>query len=252
MIIIKNKRSIEYMRQAGHALARIFKEFESLDMLKAGLSTHAVDAWFEKQMRSNGLHPECKGYAGYKHATCISVNDVVVHGVPSEKLILSEGDKVSIDVVGSFKGYCADMARSYIVGNSSAGVAFELIKTAQAALDKGISKIAPGVLLAEVVYEIQTTVEAQGFGVVRRFAGHGIGRSLHEEPDVPNYVEGTDEIVLREGMTFAIEPMITEGNYDVKIMSDGWTAKTVDGKLAAHVEDTVVVTATGYEILTRL
>ncbi|MBL4588186.1 type I methionyl aminopeptidase [Candidatus Babeliales bacterium] len=252
MIIIKNKRSIDYMRKAGKSLAEVFVQFQSSRLLQIGVSTHAIDQWFEKEMRFQGLKPECKGYAGYKHATCISVNDVIVHGVPSEHIVLSDGDMVTIDVVGSHKGYCADMARSFLIGNASK-VASSLIDTAQRALDKAIQKVTPGILLSEVIYEIQTTVESEGFGIVRQFAGHGIGRSLHEEPDVPNYVdEESSKIILREGMAIAIEPMITEGSYDVKIMPDGWTAKTVDGKLAAHVEDTILITATGCEVLTRL
>lgn len=251
MIIIKNKRSIDYMRTAGRSLAETFVQFQLTGLLQAGTSTYAIDQWFEQEMIFRGLKPVCKGYAGYKHATCISVNDVIVHGVPSEDVILSDGDIISIDVVGSSKGYCADMARSFLIGDASL-VAIALVNTAEKALDKAIQKVTPGILLSEVVHEIQTTVESEGFGIVRKFAGHGIGRSLHEEPDVPNYVEGTPKVILREGMTIAIEPMITEGSYDVKIMSDGWTAKTVDGKLAAHVEDTIVVTATGCEVLTRL
>jgi methionyl aminopeptidase len=251
MIIIKNKRAIDHMRQAGHALASIFQDVIKENVVKAGVTTLAIDQWFEQKMRHKGLLPECKGYGGYKHATCISVNDVIVHGVPSKSIVLEDGDLVKIDVVGSMKGYCADMARCFLVGSVSS-VAQKLTQIAQDALDRGIKTIRPGVLLVDVVQAIEKTIEDAGFGIVRQFAGHGIGRSMHEEPDVPNYVEGTPHLLLREGMTFAIEPMITEGSYEVKIMSDGWTAKTIDGKLAAHVEDTVVVTTTGCEVLTRL
>ncbi len=251
MIIIKNKRAIESMRQAGHALSAILASVELKNMLQPGISTRKIDQWVEGEMRKAGLYPECIGYGGYKHATCISVNDAVVHGVPSEKYILQEGDLVKIDVVGSVKGYCADMARSFIIGKGSEQ-AERIVAIAQKSLDAALERVAPGVALRTVVAAIQDVVEDAGFGIVRDFAGHGIGKSMHEAPDVPNYVDGVDHLLLQEGMTFAIEPMITEGSYDVFVLKDGWTAKTVDGKLAAHVEDTVLVTATGCEILTRL
>jgi methionyl aminopeptidase len=251
MIIIKNKRAIESMRKAGHALSEILASDELKKIVQPGISTDKIDQWVEGAMRKAGLYPECIGYGGYKHATCISVNDAVVHGVPSKKYILQEGDLVKIDVVGSIKGYCADMARCFIVGKGSVQTE-KIVEVAQKSLDAALERVAPGVALKTVVQAIQSVVEEAGFGIVREFAGHGIGKSMHEAPDVPNYVDGVDHLILQEGMTLAIEPMITEGSHEVFVLKDGWTAKTVDGKLAAHVEDTVLVTATGCEVLTRL
>ena len=248
-ILIKNKASIEKMRIAGHTLARIMGLMSGY--ISPGVSTGELDQIIEQKMRAEGLNPECKGYGTYKHATCISINDTIVHGVPSKEMILKSGDFVKIDVVGSYKGYCADMARGFFVGEVNPTAA-RLASVAQKALDNAIKKIAPGVRLSDISACIQQEVESAGFGVVRYFAGHGIGKSMHEAPDFPNYGKPGQGPILREGMTFAIEPMITEGSYDVHILADGWTAKTVDGGLAAHVEDTVVVTKNGAEILTRI
>lgn len=249
-IIIKNKISIDRMRTAGKLLAEVMNEV--FDFIKEGISTLELDAVIEKKMRIKGLNPECKGYGTYKHSSCISVNDVVVHGVPSKEIILKSGDFVKVDVVGSYKGYCADMARGFFIGSVSP-VAEKLARVAQRALDDALAKIVPGVLLSEISASIQKTVEDAGFGVIRDFAGHGIGKSMHEAPEIPNYVDSQNSfVILREGMTLAIEPMIVEKHYAVEILSDGWTAKTRDGGLAAHVEDTVLVTKGGVEVLTRL
>lgn len=248
-IIIKNRATLDKMRSGGRLLAEVMETLS--DMLRPGISTLEIDFYIEKKMRSAGLVPVCKGYAGYKHATCISLNNVVVHGVPAKEIVLKSGDFVKIDVVGSYKNYCVDMARYYFIGDVKP-VVKRLAAVAQDALDKAISKIRPGVFLSDISSAVQTVAEAEGFGVVRDFAGHGIGKSIHEQPDIPNYGRPGHGPILREGMTLAIEPMITERGYEVLIMEDGWTAVTKDGGYAAHVEDTVVVTANGVEILTRL
>ncbi len=248
-IVIKNKASIDKMRRAGQSLARIINDIK--DVIKPGISTLELDTLIEEKMRADGLKPECKGYGTYKHATCISLNDVVVHGIPSKEIILKSGDFVKIDVVGSHKGYCADMARYFFVGSASPE-ALKLADAAQKALDGAIEIIRPGIRLSDVSAFIQGAVEAEGFSVVRDFAGHGIGKLIHEGPQIPNYGKPGKGPLLQEGMTLAIEPMINEKSYKIKIMSDGWTAKTVDGGLAAHVEDTVVVTKNGFEVLTRI
>ncbi len=248
-IQLKNRLAIDKMRTAGKRLATILKEIEPL--VVAGISTWELDAEIEGRMRALALKPVCKGYGSYRHATCISVNNVVVHGIPSKDTILKSGDFVKIDVVGSFENYCADMARPFFVGAVDERVQ-RLATVAQSALNKAIALIKPGIFLSDISACIQKEVEQAGFGVVRYFSGHGIGKSLHEAPDVPNYGEAGEGPVLREGMTLAIEPMITEGSYEIVIMPDGWTAKTKDGGLAAHVEDTIVVTRDGVEILTRL
>ena len=248
MIVIKNKIAIEKMRIAGQKLAPIVARAGA--MLEPGISTLEIDSFITKLMRSAGLNPECIGYGSYKHATCISVNDVIVHGIPSEKIILNSGDFVKIDVVGSYKGYCVDMARFFFVGSVDAEVK-RLATVAQRALDKAISFAIPGNHLFDISFCVQKEVESEGFGIVRDFAGHGIGKNIHEEPEIPNFGKPGTGPVLREGMTLAIEPMITQGSPKVKIMPDGWTAKTTDGGIAAHVEDTVHVSSHGPEVLTR-
>ena len=249
MIHIKNRAAIEKMRIAGQKLANIMTEVSQI--LVPGMNTLEIDTYIEKKMRVAGLVPECIGYAGYKHATLVSLNDVIVHGVPSEKIILKSGDFVKIDVVGSYKGYCVDMARPYFIGEVNE-IAKRLAAVAQVSLDKAIQLATPGRHLSDLSAVIQKEVEAEGFGIVRDFAGHGIGKNIHEEPDIVNYGKPGKGPLLREGMTFAIEPMITEKGYKVIIMEDGWTAKTADGGLAAHVEDTIVVLKNGPEILTRV
>jgi methionyl aminopeptidase len=248
VIIIKNKQAIMKMRTAGRLLAGIF---ESLDgVIKQGMSTLDINDYIEKEMLKLELKPVCKGFHGYKHATCISVNDVVVHGVPSQSIIVKSGDLVKVDVVGSYKGYCADMARCFFVGDVSP-VAKKLAHVARTALDRAIDAIKPGIHLSEISVLIQQEVEQAGFGVVRAFAGHGIGKNMHEEPEVPNFKTSEKGPILREGMVLAIEPMITEHGYKVTIDKDGWTARTADGGLAGHVEDTVLVTDQGAEVLTK-
>lgn len=248
-IIIKDKVAIAKMREAGRLLALVMETITS-DILE-GKSTWEIDALIEQKMLAMGLKTPCKGFAGYKHATCISVNDVVVHGVPSKETVLKSGDFVTIDIVGSFKGYCADMARCFFIGEVSP-VARKLAAVAQQSLDEAISLIKPGLRLSTISATIQQVVEKNGFGVIRDFVGHGIGKTFHEAPEVPNFGEPGTGPILREGMTLAIEPMIVEHDYHVTKLSDGWTVKTADGGLAAHVEDTVLVTADGFEILTRL
>ena len=249
MIKIKNKSAIKKMQTAGKLLAKILEEAK--DYIKSGISTLEIDNFIEKQMIFVDLKPECKGYAGYKYATCISLNDVIVHGVPSHKVVLKSGDFVKIDIVGSYKNYCADLSRYFFVGEVSP-IVKKIAATAQRSLNAAIAMIVPGIKLSDIGACVQKEVEKEGFGVVRDFAGHGIGKCLHEDPEIPNYGEPGCGPILREGMTLAIEPMITEHGYAVKIADDGWSVKTVDGGLAGHVEDTIVITASGAKILTRL
>jgi methionyl aminopeptidase len=249
VILIKNKVAIEKMRTAGHLLAQVMHEVK--DKAVEGATTLQIDAFIEKSMRDAGLKPECKGYGGYNHATCISLNDVIVHGIPSDKIVLKSGDFVKIDVVGSYKKYCADMSRYFFIGNVDP-IVTRIAAVCQKALDKAIELCLEGNRLSDISACIQCEAEKAGFGVVRQFVSHGIGKSMHEDPNIPNYGKPGRGPVLQEGMTFAIEPMITQGSYEVKIMKDGWTAKTADGGIAAHVEDTVLITKHGPEILTRM
>ncbi|MCA9769976.1 type I methionyl aminopeptidase [Candidatus Dependentiae bacterium] len=249
MITIKNKASIAKMKRAGQLLSEVFDAIVA--QIKPGVSTLALDSWVAEQLYTKKLVSRCKGYHGYQHVSCISVNDEVVHGVPVADKILSKGDLVKVDVCASWKGYCADMARSFFVGNLSSIYAQRLVDVAQRALDKGIEKAYPGNYLTDISSAIQQEVEKHGFGVVRDFAGHGIGKKMHEEPELLNYGQPGKGPILRPGMAFAIEPMITMGHYDVYLTNDGWTVKTIDKSLAAHVEDTVVITEGGPQVITR-
>jgi methionyl aminopeptidase len=248
MIHIKNKLSIQKMAQSGHLLSVMFDSLA--DIMRPGISTAEVDAWIEKQLQEKKLTSRTKGYHGYQHASCISINDEVVHGVPRSDRFLQIGDLVKVDVCASLNGYCADMARSFFIGESSDN-AKKLVYVAKQALKKGIEKACVGNRLSDISAAIQEEVEKHGFGVVRDFAGHGIGKQMHEDPEVLNYGTSGKGPILREGMTLAIEPMITSGGYDVYIDDDGWTVKTVDSSLAAHVEDTIAITSDGPIILTH-
>lgn len=249
MIKIKNRQAINKMRTAGQLLAGVFSEIESY--IRPGLTTLQLNDYVEGKMKDVGLNPECKGYRGYKHATCISINDVVVHGVPSREIKLRDGDLVKIDVVGSHKKYCADMARCFFVGKATLR-AKKIVAVVQKALDKAIENAVPGKRISDISAIIQHEVEKEGFSVIRDFAGHGIGKDMHEEPEIPNFGAPGEGPILNSGMVLAIEPMIAEGGHAITIEKDGWTAKTADGKLAGHVEDTVLVTAQEPEILTRV
>ena len=249
MISIKNKVSINKMLQVGHLLAEMFKTLESL--IRPGMNALAIDSLIEDYLNKNGLVSKMKGYRGYKHVCCVSINDEVVHGVPRADKIIEAGDLVKVDVCASWRGYCADMARSFLIGNGQMSKKSKLILVAKKALDKGIEQAQVGNRLSDISAAVQKEVEQHGFAVVRDFAGHGIGKQMHEEPEILNYGKPGQGIVLQAGMTFAIEPMITMGDYKIYITEDGWTAKTVDKSLAAHVEDTIVITENGPKVLTR-
>lgn len=236
------------MEQAGQLLVEIFQEIAPL--VKSGVSTLELDTAIAKLLKQKGLVSRTKGYMGYQHVSCISVNDEVVHGVPSADKKLRDGDLVKIDVCAAWRGYCADMARSFYVGAMPKEIV-RLIANAQRALDKGIEQARPGKTLGDISAAIQAEIEKEGFGIVREFAGHGIGKQMHEEPEILNYGDAGKGPKLRPGMAFAIEPMITIGNHDVFVADDGWTVKTVDKSVAAHVEDTVVVTEDEPKVLTR-
>jgi methionyl aminopeptidase len=251
MITIKNKASIRKMEQAGKLLSEIFNEL--VDYIEPHMSTLMLDQWIASKLNAKGLVSKCKGYLGYRYVSCISLNDEVVHGVPTATRILQVGDLVKVDVCASWKGYCADMARSFFVGNVVLNNEIKMLVTvAQQSLDKGIMMAVAGNHLTDISSAIQKEVERHGFGVVRDFAGHGIGRKMHEEPELLNYGKPGQGPVLLPGMAFAIEPMVTLGHYDVYVADDGWTVRTMDKSLAAHVEDTVVITEHGPYVTTRV
>ncbi len=248
MITIKNKASIAKMEKAGFLLQEVFEKLASF--IKAGISTQEIDDRIAQLLKERKLVSKTLGYRGYKHVCCVSVNDEVVHGVPSTTKIVKDGDLVKVDICASHEGYCADMARVYFIGNPSAK-AKKLVEVAQRALQKGIEKARSGNRLTDISAAIQEEVEKHGFGVVRDFAGHGIGKRMHEDPEILNYGQPGKGPLLQAGMTFAIEPMITEGGYDVYVADDGWTVKTKDKSLAAHVEDTIAITQGDPIVLTR-
>jgi methionyl aminopeptidase len=251
MITIKTEAEFNAMRTAGKLLAELFERLK--EQVEPGITSLAIDAFIADYIKQRGLVSAMLGYAGtYKHVSCISINDVVVHGIPSGNVVLSAGDLVKIDVCASWQGYCADMARCFFVGKIPSAAVERLVSVAGASLDAGIQAALPGNKLGDVSAAIQREVEAAGFGVVRDFAGHGIGRKMHESPEILNYGRPGRGPVMREGMAFALEPMITQGRYDVYVAQDGWTVRTVDKSLAAHVEDTVLITQHGPQVITRL
>jgi methionyl aminopeptidase len=250
MILIKNKEAIRSMTQAGQALAEVFDILGP--HISEGCSTLELDTFIAGELERRNLVSMTKGYMGYGHVSCISLNDELVHGVPRKDKKMRPGDLVKVDVCASWKGYCADMARSFFVGPIPADDEKTLfVAVAQRALDKGIAQACVGRRLTDISAAIQTEIESAGYAVVRDFAGHGIGKNMHEDPEILNYGKPGKGPVLQAGMVFAIEPMLTMGRYDVYIDDDKWTVKTVDGSLAMHVEDTVAITEGGPKILTR-
>ena len=247
MIIIKSRQELEMMREAGKVTAYILEELQQF--MKPGTATIEIDRFVEKTVKKHGMRAAEKEYCGYPASICVSINDEVVHGIPSQKRILRDGDIVSADLVVEYKGYMADAARTYGVGNISPKAA-HLMETAERAFFEGIKYAKEGYRLSDVSHAIQAVVEGEGFGVIRDFVGHGIGREMHEDPQIPNYGKAGKGPRLQRGMTLAIEPMICEGDWDVAVLQDDWTAVTIDGGLAAHYENTVVITAGEPELLT--
>jgi len=252
MIYLKNKEEIDKMRSAAQVVV------EALGRLKEsvvpGVSTWDLDRMAEEIALKNGAKPAFKGYSNYPASVCFAVNDEVVHGIPSKKKILKEGDIVGLDFGVSLEGYYGDSAITVPVGEVSA-MALKLLRVTEESLKRGIGKACAGNRLFDISGAIQTYVEEEGFSIVRSFVGHGIGKKLHEDPQVPNFVPENGShgkgIKLKPGMVIAIEPMVNVGRPDVKILSDGWTAVTVDGTLSAHFEHTVAVTDAGPVVLTQ-
>lgn len=247
MIIIKSKQELDRMREAGKVCGLILRELS--DLIRPGISTLEIDRFVEKTVREHGMRAAEKGYCGYPASVCVSVNDEVVHGIPSKKRHLREGDIVSCDLVVEYEGYMADAARTYAVGSVSPE-AKHLIETAEKAFWNGIAYAKEGYRLSDISHAVQETVEAEGFGVIRDFVGHGIGSEMHEDPQIPNVGKPGKGPRLQRGMTLAIEPMITEGSWEIDVLADDWTAVTLDGSLAAHYENTVVITDGEPELLT--
>jgi methionyl aminopeptidase len=246
MIIRKSAAEIETMARAGQVVAGTIALLE--ENVRPGVTTAELDLLAEEFIRSHGGEPTFKGYKGYPAATCLSPNDMVVHGIPDGHT-LTEGDVLSVDVGVTLDGFVADSAWTFPVGSVSAD-AQRLLATCQAALEAGIEQARVGNAVGDISNAVQTVTEEAGFGIIRSLVGHGVGRSMHEDPQIPNFVSRNRGPELRPGMTLAIEPMITAGEPEVYIHDDQWSISTIDGSLAAHFEHTVAVTDEGPRILT--
>jgi methionyl aminopeptidase len=245
---IKSREEIALMREAGRIVSEILDELEKA--VAPGITTWDLDALSEKLIYQKGARPAFKGYHGFPACLCASVNDEVVHGIPSKRRKLREGDLMKLDFGVVYRGFFGDSARTVPVGKVSSE-AQALVNTTREALHKGIQAMVAGNRLGDIGHAVQRHVEARGFSVVRLFSGHGIGRRLHEEPDVPNYGQPGSGMKLRPGMVLAVEPMVNQGTDEVMVLKDQWTAVTRDSKLSAHFEHTVLITEGGPEVLTR-
>ena len=247
MIILKTSRELSLMKEAG----RISQEalLRAGELVKPGITTYEIDEFIRKYIIKSGATPSFLGYCDFPASACISVNDVVIHGIPSKKQILKEGDIVSIDLGACFEGYNGDNAATFACGDVS-DEAKRLMDATRESLYEGIRMAIHGNRIGDISNAIQQYVETRGYSVVRDFVGHGVGASLHEAPEVPNFGKPGRGTRLVAGMTLAIEPMINVGTPNVKQLSDGWTIKTADGKLSAHFEHSIAITPEGPVILT--
>jgi methionyl aminopeptidase len=246
MIVQKSYQELQMMRKAGRIAAQAMRAVRMA--IKPGVTTEELNNIANSFIVESGARSAFKGYRGFPASVCISVNDEVVHGIPGKR-VLREGDIVGIDLGVEYEGYYGDIAATFPVGKVG-GEARKLIEVAREALEAGISQCKVGNHLFDISAAIQEVVEKNGFSVVRQFVGHGIGKSLHEDPQVPNYGERGKGPLLESGMTFALEPMVNVGGWEVEVLSDGWTVVTADGSLSAHFEHTVAVTDKGPWVLT--
>lgn len=249
MVIRKSKAEIEKMRAAGSIVAQVLRRLS--DIVEPGITTLDLDREAERIIRGAGAIPTFKGYNGFVASICTSINDEVVHGIPNPKRRLREGDIIGIDCGATLQGYVGDAAVTVPVGQVSDEV-MKLVEVTRESLNQAISRCVVGNTLGDVGNAVQAYVEPLGYSVVRNFCGHGIGRAMHEDPQVPNYGKPGSGKALREGWVLAIEPMINLGRHDVKVLSDGWTVITLDGRPSAHFEHTVAITADGPQVLTLL
>lgn len=249
MIEIKSEREIQLIKEASHIVALCLETLKT--KIKPGMTTMELNDICEKIILENDCLPACKGYEGFPSAVCASVNEVVIHGIPSKKQRLKNGDVVKIDLVASYKGYHGDSAYTYIVGEVSKDVE-KFLEVTQGALYAGISKVKAGAHLGDVEAAIGDYIKPYGYGILERYTGHGIGREMHEEPAIFNYGTSGTGPILKEGMVLCIEPMVCMGTNKVRVLNDGWSVMALDKKKTAHFEHTVVVRKDGCEILTKL
>ncbi|HSL68259.1 MAG TPA: type I methionyl aminopeptidase [Actinomycetota bacterium] len=248
MIILKSPDEVAKMRVAGSIVAETIDAV--LAAVEPGVSTADLDVVAETFIRERKATPSFKGYRGFPASICASLNKEVVHGIPSPKRILKEGDVLSLDFGAIWDGYHADSAVTVFVAEPPSAEAEKLVRVAEEALEAGISQIRPRGRLSDISHAVQQVVEGAGFSVVREYVGHGVGRSLHEDPQIPNYGLPGRGPELRPGLVVAVEPMVTMGDWKTRVLADDWTVVTADGSLAAHFEHTIAVTEDGREVLT--
>ncbi|MEN6422987.1 MAG: type I methionyl aminopeptidase [Smithella sp.] len=247
-IILKLPDEIEKARASNRIVAEVLSRLR--EKVKPGVKTKDLDKLAEEITEKRGAKPAFKGYRGYPHSLCVSINEVVVHGMPSKR-VLEEGDIVSLDFGVDYKGFCGDSAITLPVGKVTEK-ALRLMEVTERSLYDGITQAMAGNRLGDISAAVQATVENAGYSVVRDFVGHGIGKNLHEEPQIPNFGKKGRGIELKRGMILAIEPMVNAGKYEVRILSDGWTVITKDGSLSAHFEHSVAITDNGPDVLSKL
>jgi len=248
MIICKTPKEIEIMREAGRIVAMTHQELKK--HIAPGITTRELDRIAEEFILSKDAIPSFKGYNGFRGSICASVNNELVHGIPSDR-VLNEGDIISIDIGAKYNGYHGDSAWTYAVGTIDEN-SQKLLEVTEESLYQGLKEAKPGERLSNISHAIQKYVEANGFSIVREYVGHGVGQDLHEDPDIPHFGPPNKGPVLKPGMVLAIEPMVNAGTRYVNTLADDWTVVTVDGKWCAHFEHTIAITETGFEILTKI
>jgi methionyl aminopeptidase len=249
MVVCKSQSELDKMRRSGHIVRQVLDELRA--MVAPGVSTMDLEKVAERRIKESGAKPAFKGYYGYPCVLCTSINDEIVHGIPSEKRVLKAGDIVSIDCGVVLDGYYGDAAITVAVGDSVSPERKKLMEVTEQSLYKAIEQVKIGNTISDIGGAVQEFVEANGFSVVREFVGHGIGTKLHEEPQVPNFRSRGADMRLREGMVLAIEPMVNSGGPEARVLEDKWTAVTLDGSSSAHFEHCVAVTRNGPLILTQ-
>jgi methionyl aminopeptidase len=247
VIVLKTSEEIDRMREAGRVTALTVGHL--MDAVRPGLTTADLDAIAEDIMRGEGCTPSFKGYRGFPASICTSVNEQVVHGIPSRR-VLREGDLLSLDVGAVFEGYHGDAAVTVFVGEPPSDLAEKLVRVTEESLEAGISQLRVGARLSDVGHAVQQVVEGAGFSVIREYVGHGVGRALHEDPQIPNFGEPGRGPLIRPGLVVAVEPMVNMGDWPTRVLADNWTVVTADGSPSAHFEHTIAVTDGGTEVLT--
>ena len=248
MIIFKSPHEVDRMRRAGRITATTIERLVAA--VRPGMTTEDLDRMAEDSIRAEGAIPSFKGYRGFPATICTSVNHEVVHGIPSSRRTLNPGDVLKLDVGCIWEGYHGDSAVSIFVGGPPSPEAIRLVEVTERSLDAGIAALKPGERLSDVSHAVQVVVEDSGFSVVKEYTGHGVGRALHEDPQIPNYGDAGRGPVIKPGLVVAIEPMVNVGTWRTKILRDRWTVVTADGSLSAHFEHTIAVTDDGPEVLT--